>query len=230
MRKSSSQQHKSKDGAQSVVFEMQECSLHSRSTPNLPCTLEAAPLPCSRPQAFTAFGTHKGLKPAKHRRPGHRRSPQPCFASLLQGSTKSKHESKAQVKSDASAKFQTAAGWSKHLLCGALSAVVSRTTMAPLERIKLEIVLHRRQETMFEVALGVLERDGAVGFWKGNAINLLRTAPYKVSHVLSAQTSSVTTTDFCVASFCCVYVQRQDGHHVIAPMTHAEPDQTLEVH
>ena len=55
--------------------------------------------------------------------------------------------------------------------------------MAPLERIKLEIVLHKRQETMFEVALGVFQRDGAVGFWKGNAINLLRTAPYKVSYV-----------------------------------------------
>ena len=55
--------------------------------------------------------------------------------------------------------------------------------MAPLERIKLEIVLHKRQETMFEVALGVFQRDGAVGFWKGNAINLLRTAPYKVSRI-----------------------------------------------
>lgn len=57
--------------------------------------------------------------------------------------------------------------------------------MAPLERIKLEIVLHKRQETMFEVALGVLERDGKSGFWKGNGINLLRTAPYKAVNFFS---------------------------------------------
>lgn len=181
---SSCQQHKSRHGAHSFAFEMQECSLQSSSTPKLPCNLEIAQLPRSSRQAFAVFDTHKGLKVTRHRRPRQWRSPQPCFASLLQGSTKIRQDSKARgtdLKSEASAKFQTAAGWSKHLLCGALSAVVSRTTMAPLERIKLEIVLHKRQETMFEVALGVFQRDGAVGFWKGNAINLLRTAPYKVS-------------------------------------------------
>ena len=180
MLKPSCKRHKSSYGVQSLVFEMQGCSLRS---PKLPCTVEAR-LPCSSQHAFTDFNTRKGLKAETNRRSRQRRSSQPCFASLLQGST-NRQESKEQgtdVQGEASAKFQTAAGWSKHLLCGALSAVVSRTTMAPLERIKLEIVLHKRQETMFEVALGVFQRDGAVGFWKGNAINLLRTAPYKVSH------------------------------------------------
>lgn len=186
MLKPSCKQQRSIHGVQSLVFEMQGCSLHSSSTPKLPCTLEAAQLPCSSRQGFAVFNTRKGLKATTHRQFRQRRSAQPCFASLLQGPTKSRQESKAQgtdLKSEAAAKFQTAAGWSKHLLCGALSAVVSRSTMAPLERIKLEIVLHKRQETMFEVALGVFQRDGAVGFWKGNAINLLRTAPYKVSHL-----------------------------------------------
>ena len=178
------QQHKSRDGVQTFVFEIQGPSEHGRLLSSLPCTLEAAQLPCVRRQAFAAFDTCKGLKATRRRPSHHWSSSQPCFASLLQGASKSREHHKAQGtdrKNDASAKFQTAAGWSKHLLCGALSAVVSRTTMAPLERIKLEIVLHKRQETMFEVALGVLERDGAVGFWKGNAINLLRTAPYKVT-------------------------------------------------
>ncbi|KAL3140606.1 hypothetical protein ABBQ32_005176 [Trebouxia sp. C0010 RCD-2024] len=185
---SSSRQHNSKSCVQTFEFEIQGPSTHSKLTPNLPCTLEAAQLPLVRRQAFAAFNTRKGLKAARHRQSRRWRSSQPCFASLLQGASNSREECKTQGtdrRSDASAKFQTAAGWSKHLLCGALSAVVSRTTMAPLERIKLEIVLHKRQETMFEVALGVLERDGAVGFWKGNAINLLRTAPYKAVNFFS---------------------------------------------
>lgn len=186
---SSCRQHTSKDGVHSFDFEIQRPCLHSRSTPKLPCTLHTAQLTYSRRQAFAAFDIRKGLTAASRRRPHQWKSSQPCFASLLQAVSKSTQKTKAQAadrRSDASAKFQTAAGWSKHLLCGALSAVVSRTTMAPLERIKLEIVLHKRQETMFEVALGVLERDGAVGFWKGNAINLLRTAPYKVIHAWCA--------------------------------------------
>lgn len=184
---SSCRQHTSKNGVHTFEFEIQGASTHGKLTPSLPCTLEAAQFPRVRRQAFAAFNIRKGLKAARHRPSIQWRKPQPCFASLLQGVSKSREEHKTQGtdrRSDASAKFQTAAGWSKHLLCGALSAVVSRTTMAPLERIKLEIVLHKRQETMFEVALGVLERDGAVGFWKGNAINLLRTAPYKVSQAL----------------------------------------------
>lgn len=106
---------------------------------------------------------------------------QACFASLLQSFSKptSQHQTSepAQQSKDDVPK---AVGWGKHLLCGALSAVVSRTTMAPLERIKLEIVLHKKQDTMFEVALGVFDQDGAQGFWKGNGLNILRTAPYKV--------------------------------------------------
>ena len=58
--------------------------------------------------------------------------------------------------------------------------------MAPLERIKLEIVLHKRQDTMFEVALGVFDQNGVQGFWKGNGLNILRTAPYKAMLMFAA--------------------------------------------
>jgi len=157
-----------------LQFELTEPAGKNRSNLQLPCTsADLQHILTSCPARLT--------KRRKQQWHSHQR--QPCFASLLQSFTKSKPESKlqpAEVKDEASGGLQTAAGWSKHLLCGALSAVVSRTTMAPLERIKLEIVLHKRQETMFEVALGVLERDGKSGFWKGNGINLLRTAPYKV--------------------------------------------------
>ena len=139
--------------------------------------------PSHKTPCFSATPQHRLHHRRKHRqqRPFH----QACFASLASALSNKKGNSaeKAAETADdeASAKFNKAAGWGKHLLCGALSAVVSRTTMAPLERIKLEIVLHKRQETMFDIAMGVLERDGKSGFWKGNGINLLRTAPYKVS-------------------------------------------------
>ena len=138
---------------------------------------------CHTAPSFSATPQHRLHQRQKHRqqRPFH----QACFASLASALSNKKGNStdKAAETADdeASAKLNKAAGWGKHLLCGALSAVVSRTTMAPLERIKLEIVLHKRQETMFDIAMGVLERDGKSGFWKGNGINLLRTAPYKVS-------------------------------------------------
>lgn len=134
--------------------------------------------------ASATFSTKSSVRaPAARRRGRHLRYEEACFASLLQSFTKSKPESQQTAQADKKPQSgeSKALGWSKHLLCGALSAVVSRTTMAPLERIKLEIVLHKRQETMFEVALGVFDQNGVQGFWKGNGLNILRTAPYKVA-------------------------------------------------
>lgn len=112
-----------------------------------------------------------------------------CFASLLQSFSKSKRQSQPKptaTDNKPQSGEAKALGVGKHLLCGALSAVVSRTTMAPLERIKLEIVLHKRQDTMFEVALGVFDQNGVQGFWKGNGLNILRTAPYKAMLMFAA--------------------------------------------
>lgn len=168
-----------------LLFELTDSSGKHVSLLELPAIPAVVQRRSTDSHSHVAFSTHKHMGPTKRRRDSwHSHQPQPCFASLAKSFNKSKPEHKSQTadaKSEASGSLQTAAGWSKHLLCGALSAVVSRTTMAPLERIKLEIVLHKRQETMFEVAMGVLERDGKSGFWKGNGLNLLRTAPYKVS-------------------------------------------------
>ena len=188
MRKQKCEPHSQTTNRPALHFELQDCFGQHRSQLKLPhVTSGTAPrlTECHSNAVFSTQPRSGVLKVSKHS--WHGQQQQPCFASLLQSFDKSKPANKSQpveAKNDASAKLQTAAGWSKHLLCGALSAVVSRTTMAPLERIKLEIVLHKRQETMFEVALGVLERDGKSGFWKGNGINLLRTAPYKVSPIV----------------------------------------------
>ena len=83
----------------------------------------------------------------------------------------------------------------KHIMSGALSACFSRSCVAPLERIKLEVVLHRRQgEGIKQVARSIAHQEGWKGFWKGNLLNLLRTAPYKVP-CPARQSLAVNTVD-----------------------------------
>ncbi|XP_015890636.1 probable mitochondrial adenine nucleotide transporter BTL3 [Ziziphus jujuba] len=68
---------------------------------------------------------------------------------------------------------------SKHLWAGAVSAIVSRTFVAPLERLKLEYILRGEQKNLFQLIRTIAASEGLKGFWKGNFVNILRTAPSK---------------------------------------------------
>jgi hypothetical protein len=68
--------------------------------------------------------------------------------------------------------------YTRHLAAGAASCAVTRTVLAPLERIKLEQVLHAASGFR-ATAEGILRAEGVMGLWAGNAINLLRTCPHK---------------------------------------------------
>jgi len=82
-----------------------------------------------------------------------------------------------------------ALGPGRLLVAGALSAVVSRTAVAPLERVKMELQLRSAALAgrdalgsgagALRTALGVLREEGARGFWRGHGVNVLRTAPHK---------------------------------------------------
>ena len=73
----------------------------------------------------------------------------------------------------------------RHLLAGAASCAVTRTALAPLERVKLEQVLRRRAGAGFRATVvSVWRGGGAAGFWAGNGVNLLRTCPPKRSTFL----------------------------------------------
>jgi solute carrier family 25 phosphate transporter 23/24/25/41 len=84
-----------------------------------------------------------------------------------------------------------ALGPGRLLVAGALSAVVSRTAVAPLERIKMELQLRsaalagaagqglRGGAGALRTALHVLQHEGLPGFWRGHGVNVLRTAPHK---------------------------------------------------
>lgn len=68
----------------------------------------------------------------------------------------------------------------KRLLSGALSSITSRTVVAPLERIKLELLLGKRaRASVRAIAADIFAAEGLSGFWKGHMLNVLRTTPYK---------------------------------------------------
>ncbi|KAI3750690.1 hypothetical protein L2E82_21432 [Cichorium intybus] len=67
----------------------------------------------------------------------------------------------------------------KHLWAGAVAAMVSRTFVAPLERLKLEYMVRGEQKNLFELIKSIASSQGLKGFWKGNFVNILRTAPFK---------------------------------------------------
>ncbi|CAL9244904.1 unnamed protein product [Arabidopsis halleri] len=68
----------------------------------------------------------------------------------------------------------------KHLWAGAFAAMVSsRTCIAPLERMKLEYIVRGEQGNLLELIQRIATTEGIRGFWKGNLVNILRTAPFK---------------------------------------------------
>lgn len=54
-----------------------------------------------------------------------------------------------------------------------------RTFLAPLERLKLEYTVRGEQRNLLVVAKSIATTQGLTGFWKGNLLNVLRTAPFK---------------------------------------------------
>lgn len=89
--------------------------------------------------------------------------------------------SKQTAIEDAGVKFggESAFNTSKHLWAGAVAAMVSRTFVAPLERLKLEYIVRGEQKHIVELIQSITTSQGLKGFWKGNLVNLLRTAPFK---------------------------------------------------
>ncbi|KAF8084635.1 hypothetical protein N665_0709s0012 [Sinapis alba] len=82
---------------------------------------------------------------------------------------------KIKVKENGSGALNT----TKHLWAGAFAAMVSRTCIAPLERMKLEYIVRGEQRNLLGLIQRIATTEGVRGFWKGNLVNILRTAPFK---------------------------------------------------
>ncbi|KAK8642785.1 hypothetical protein V6N13_012117 [Hibiscus sabdariffa] len=85
----------------------------------------------------------------------------------------------AEAKRNVRVRRRGAVNTTKHLWAGAIAAMVSRTFVAPLERLKLEYIVRGEQRNIFELVKKIALTQGLLGFWKGNFINVLRTAPFK---------------------------------------------------
>lgn len=48
-----------------------------------------------------------------------------------------------------------------------------------MERLKLEYIVRGEQKNLFELIKRIAATEGLKGFWKGNYVNILRTAPFK---------------------------------------------------
>ncbi|KAF9610177.1 hypothetical protein IFM89_020686 [Coptis chinensis] len=84
-----------------------------------------------------------------------------------------------KVEKKVGSRRQGAMNTTKHLWSGAVAAMISRTCVAPLERLKLEYIVRGEQRNLFELVQSIATTQGLKGFWKGNFLNILRTAPFK---------------------------------------------------
>ena len=48
------------------------------------------------------------------------------------------------------------------------------------ERVKMHMMVSGDSGSSLKAAWGIARHEGFGGFWRGNGINILRTAPYKV--------------------------------------------------
>ena len=67
----------------------------------------------------------------------------------------------------------------RRLLAGTMSTICVRTLLAPLERLKTEYLFNNSKEALFVTSKIVFKNEGVIGFWKGNLVNIVRTAPFK---------------------------------------------------
>ena len=64
-----------------------------------------------------------------------------------------------------------------HLLSGAVAAAVSNTIVAPLDVIRLNIMVSKTPLSAMSVVQTVLAQSGLAGFWRGNTADVARAVP-----------------------------------------------------
>ena len=67
----------------------------------------------------------------------------------------------------------------RRLAAGALAGGLTRTLLAPLERVKLEMQLNRATGAPLGVARSIVRAESMLGLWRGNLVNLFRTVPFR---------------------------------------------------
>ena len=66
---------------------------------------------------------------------------------------------------------------SRHLLAGAAAGVVSNTIVAPLDILRLNLMVSKQRTNVMKVAAKIYADGGICGFWQGNVADVMRTIP-----------------------------------------------------
>ncbi|XP_050514490.1 solute carrier family 25 member 16-like [Diabrotica virgifera virgifera] len=69
----------------------------------------------------------------------------------------------------------------KNLLCGGVAGMLSKTTVAPLDRVKILLQAHNRHHESHGVVGGlrhVINKEGPLALYKGNGAQMVRIFPY----------------------------------------------------
>jgi len=69
--------------------------------------------------------------------------------------------------------------WWRHLVAGGLAGAVSRTSTAPLDRLKVHLQVHggRKDLKIMDAMKYMLREGGVKGLWRGNGVNVIKIAP-----------------------------------------------------
>jgi len=69
--------------------------------------------------------------------------------------------------------------WWRHLVAGGLAGAVSRTSTAPLDRLKVHLQVHggRKDLRIMDAMKYMLREGGVKGLWRGNGVNVIKIAP-----------------------------------------------------
>ncbi|KAJ1673524.1 hypothetical protein EV182_005065 [Spiromyces aspiralis] len=72
--------------------------------------------------------------------------------------------------------------WLKHLIAGGVAGAVSRTTVSPLERMKILFQVQNADSAAYRGVWGTLVKiwkdEGFTGYMRGNGTNVIRIVPY----------------------------------------------------
>ena len=88
-------------------------------------------------------------------------------------------DDKLRAKSTTTRKLPAQEEAARRLASGIGATICVRTVLAPLERVKIEYLLNRSALKPEALVRSIFTKEGLGGFWKGNLLNLARTAPYK---------------------------------------------------
>lgn len=69
-------------------------------------------------------------------------------------------------------------GWREYMVAGGIAGMVSRTVIAPIERVKIIYQVKSGAAGFSKILPTLLKDEGVLSLWKGNTAAVVRVVPY----------------------------------------------------